>query len=885
MKHIPKAARPGLSALLTTVIGRILREPCSLTQWRQLFAFGALTLAKPTRGGRRHNMTTKVKQRSSDFLARTSNDIDWLFSDKGESKDRRKGGNQAGQTMAAAVASKLEDGNIRAAARILSSDDKPIPINEATWEELKTKHPPPPQSQEPVPEPPDATPLQMTEENVMRCIRNFPAGSAGGPDGLRPQHILELVSQPDSGPSLLAAITALVNLLLAGECPLGVRATLFGGTLFALRKSTGGLRPIVIGYYWRRLAAKCASSYAAPKVAEYLSPRQVGVGVPGGCEAAVHATRRFLNSIDNETIIAKIDFSNAFNSLYRIEMLTALYNILPELAPFCNLAYLEHSHLKYGQYCVLSQVGPQQGDPLGPLLFCLPLQPILTQMKSPLTVGFLDDLTLGGKAEEVAEDVQRLESECEKLGLFLNRTKCEIISTSADIQRDFEPLRQFRWINPSDATLLGAPLSTETALTNTLNTRTVELKRTIEKLSSIATHDAIILLRYSLSATRLLYTLRSCPCEGHEGLQEYDMALRVGLAEVLNLDFTDESWLQATLPIKRGGLGIRSVASLALPAFLASAAATDRLQIKILGGMPSKDPAQEAQLSRWREVSGVPEPEEAWASKQSRWDDPLIELGVKDLAIRMPDCQNQARLRAVAAPHAGDWLLALPITNCGLRLDDESMRVAVGYRLGLPVCWPHSCPCGTLVEGNGYHGLSCSLGPGRWPRHAALNDIICKSLIRAGIPTVKEPVGLVRTDGKRPDGLTHIPWRAGRCLIWDATVSDTMATSYLPETSQRAGAAAERAANLKTQKYAELATNYIFTPMAFETLGPINSEGQDLLSELGHKLSTVTGEQRETTFLYQRISMTIQRFNAVAFKGTFPAQETTEQRYSGQYRH
>src|SRR6218665_3826182 len=78
-------------------------------------------------------------------------------------------------------------------------------------------------------------------------------------------------------------------------------------------------------------------------------------------------------------------------------------------------------------------------------------------------------------------------------------------------------------------------------------------------------------------------------------------------------------------------------------------------------------------------------------------------------------------------------------------------------------------------------------------RHANLNELICRSLVRAGIPTTKEPTGLRRTDGKTPDGLTLIPWRMGRALIWDARVTDTMAASYLSSTAVAAAAAAEQA--------------------------------------------------------------------------------------------
>src|SRR6218665_107939 len=72
------------------------------------------------------------------------------------------------------------------------------------------------------------------------------------------------------------------------------------------------------------------------------------------------------------------------------------------------------------------------------------------------------------------------------------------------------------------------------------------------------------------------------------------------------------------------------------------------------------------------------------------------------------------------------------------------------------------------------------LGPGRFARHAYLNDIISRSLTVAGAPDIKEPKGISRTDGKRPDRLTLILWQGGRCLLWDATVTDTMARGVHP---------------------------------------------------------------------------------------------------------
>ena len=61
-------------------------------------------------------------------------------------------------------------------------------------------------------------------------------------------------------------------------------------------------------------------------------------------------------------------------------------------------------------------------------------------------------------------------------------------------------------------------------------------------------------------------------------------------------------------------------------------------------------------------------------------------------------------------------------------------------------------------------------------RHSALNDVVRRGLSAAGIPSMLEPSGLDRGDGKRPDGITVYPYSCGRCLIWNAMCFDTFAS-------------------------------------------------------------------------------------------------------------
>jgi len=147
-------------------------------------------------------------------------------------------------------------------------------------------------------------------------------------------------------------------------------------------------------------------------------------------------------------------------------------------------------------------------------------------------------------------------------------------------------------------------------------------------------------------------------------------------------------------------------------------------------------------------------------------------------------------LLAARAPHSGDWLLALPITACGLRLEDEAVRIAVTLRLCSILGSPHTCRCGSLVEATGVHGLVCKQAPSRVVRHHALKECISRAFSAAGIPVRKEPAGLVQRDGKRPDGCTLIPWRGCKPLASDVIVCTTVADSYVTAASQSAGSVA-----------------------------------------------------------------------------------------------
>ena len=116
------------------------------------------------------------------------------------------------------------------------------------------------------------------------------------------------------------------------------------------------------------------------------------------------------------------------------------------------------------------------------------------------------------------------------------------------------------------------------------------------------------------------------------------------------------------------------------------------------------------------------------------------------------------------------------------------------------------------------------------------------------MPAVKEPPALSRDDGKRPDGVTLLPWAKGKPLAWDVTEPDTYADSYLDDTATTTGVAADKAASNKEAKYRQLANSHIFIPVAIETAGTWNNRAVELVQELGRWMTELSlktpGKQR-----------------------------------------
>jgi len=102
------------------------------------------------------------------------------------------------------------------------------------------------------------------------------------------------------------------------------------------------------------LVAKIAGAKVVNNASNLLTPRQLGYGISGGAEAAVHATRLYLDQLQPDHALIKLDFRNAFNSVRRDKMLKAAQDLVSILLSTQCTPHPPHTSW---QGCTYNRVG------------------------------------------------------------------------------------------------------------------------------------------------------------------------------------------------------------------------------------------------------------------------------------------------------------------------------------------------------------------------------------------------------------------------------------------------------------------------------------------------------------------------------------------------
>eukprot|EP00792_Barthelona_sp_PAP020_P009751 TRINITY_DN3319_c3_g5_i2.p1 TRINITY_DN3319_c3_g5~~TRINITY_DN3319_c3_g5_i2.p1 ORF type:complete len:1466 (+),score=268.44 TRINITY_DN3319_c3_g5_i2:182-4399(+) len=221
--------------------------------------------------------------------------------------------------------------------------------------------------------------------------------------------------------------TTLINDILLGKLN-------FNESKLICLKKKKGVRPIVIGSLFMKIAEKVIFARIGPSLGKYVNKYQYGVSIRNGCSAIAHNIRR---QLDKGNLVFSIDFANAFNTIN----IAACLDDKPELRPYVNYFHtVVTSNITAispsGNYEMVR--GVPQGGVLSPILFCLGIHKGLESLQknypNAKIYAYLDDIYLSFEKDNIPPKDQLLTviKRCFQYShLQLNEDKCDfIIDTS-----------------------------------------------------------------------------------------------------------------------------------------------------------------------------------------------------------------------------------------------------------------------------------------------------------------------------------------------------------------------------------------------------------------------------------------------------------------------
>ena len=645
-----------------------------------------------------------------------------------------------------AAAIRLVSQNLAGKAMASLQSDGVAQLSQVTFEKLESKHPEgerpalPESSESPLNTPPSY--VLSSDFDISEVIRSFPNNTAGGPSGLRAQHLKDClaVSIQQDRP-FASSLRRFVNLLLSGKIPEEVARFFFGGSLTALLKiknhakfdqddpTTWDVRPICVGETFRRLASKCVCQLVKTRALSIFKGTQYGVAVKGGVEQVIHTVRELADRMQHseDFVIFKIDFENAFNFVSRVIFIEEVGRLFPEFLPWAQACYACQPVLIHPLGSILSKAGVQQGDPLGPLFFSLVLQIIINKIKRAvpdllLNLWYLDDGVLAGSVKSVARAFELIHNEGARLGLSLSLKKSELYSSTrtdtTQIMKCFPatlhshdvpiPPKSIPLRNDLNFVLLGSPIG-DGDFCNSFADSAIrggkKLLRLLEELGD--THTSLHLLSSCCSFGKFNHIIRSTPLSLVESpIADFDNSVVQCLSNLVGKRLTEKARLQATLQKKNSGLGIRSLVRHANAAFVSSSR-------RFLPGVHTR--FLEEALVGLETVLG---------SAFSRHEENLAGLPLSSqrvLSCRLDEHQLQflrnacsdadlARINSLCTASAGVWLEQHPSILLDHHIPSELMKIALQMRLGLGLfqsrMFCRNCPTVPL-DFHGHHALTC----------------------------------------------------------------------------------------------------------------------------------------------------------------------------------
>jgi len=172
------------------------------------------------------------------------------------------------------------------------------------------------------------------------------------------------------------------------------------------------------------------------------------------------------------------------------------------------------------------------------------------------------------------------------------------------------------------------------------------VKHTVAPSNTVSTILGSRFSSYGLFVPQVAHFLRSTRCFGSTFLQSLDDIQKRTLSSLTIVDFVNLSWIQDTLPVHWGGLGVRSVVD------LTSSCLFRNLVISILApsALIGFDNSFCLALQGWESQGGVSIPSGLLRSLQSAWDDEVY-AEIASPTVRFHGNKSRTNACSVPVPH------------------------------------------------------------------------------------------------------------------------------------------------------------------------------------------------------------------------------------------
>ena len=896
--HIPRGALPVVTKMYVRLVHWFVHEP-GWESFHALWAFPKSVLAPLKRAGRSHwNLVGRqVSRRATDYLQRPVAES-WkeagLPAVKSTPMTRKRARNQGDvdmERLTARIERLVGNGAPGKASRLLLSKgvfDPTDPSVATALQSLHPHHPPHGRSSTPFAEDDllirdgSSEGVQDRLDDLYKAIRSFEPESAAGPSGLRPDHLRDMVFDrvlPQAS-ELLLALDAFIGLVLTEGLPAGIAPRFAAAKLTALRKtatvqqtpgpgtSAADVRPIAAGETLRRLAGKVLMR--APQTVDRLKtlrPSQLGVGVSDPCTSVAMALQQQVDVLtmagEGDWAILQVDCRNAFNCLNRSVMLQAFQARCPEALPYIETCYAEVSPLYFGQKVLLSAAGVQQGDPVGPAAFALGLQGVVEQV-SPMVdwqAWYLDDGHLRGTLPQLQAALAFIHRATADLGIDVNLAKCRLWGPAVagghpTTLQGSSVLRRVPVVTMgagSGLKVLGCPVSSpgDTTFAASLwDPRVSEVNMACDVLRQVgSSHVQFCLLRLCLSACKVNDLMRTTPLPAaEEQVRCLSKCLRDTCGFIHGGPISDAQWLQATIPSRLGGLGIRDPQYERAAARLAGivgyltkghhvveytgfeAIAPPDLPTVLAAVLHMSWPTSQPATAWAADLSLVAHAEPSHAS-QHFWGN-LLATSRQTYLSTVLQGDDAVRFESQKSPHAMAWVNVIPSRPLRTLLPTEEFRSVLKWHLGTPQSLspgPHLCPqCQLNMDTVGHH-LCCCKSNQRMRRHGAVQDFLLRFVMRAGFSARREQMASDRT---RPGDIFIHRWNADGPAAIDVSVRHTLRPSGPVKSPGAVGAWFLTQEAQKHSKYDAQASRcgWQFTAFIMDCYGALGLEARNFMS-------------------------------------------------------